>query len=1544
MCCGSEFECTPDGIDRVLTKTERGVLFGPPEIGKTHAIEAAIAARPETFVHTNRPPAVLDHDPDDVDAIVIDDGYTFLTLYNELPVDKQTGVRQWLAALREEPGEEPPGEADSDEEGEEETQEIDEVSGCYLSTTPYRFRWLLRHHRSTLTDLVGKPAKLSYHPLVVDEEVARNQLDELHTRGEIDADTCQTGKERLDDLTFSYPFEDNFKTELDDDETYVDVFGDLSDYETYLPAVILAAEPYDSEADFLNQRRTLLRELASDASLAGFLEVAKGEVEQAWHSVTQAGGLRDLLGNVGEFGNKLAAGTDPESLLPWATAAAAPIAPPVAIGGITLAGWIYGRVRNRSDERVEIRDQFRIILGGSDMNQAKADIERLEETLEIDPQTLVALHDLTSPTTWTELRRAIDQIDDLEATVEKHDEQLTTVRARLDELSMQAGRPKVYLRAGSFATYLPSYPTLPEYVSQPCRIDKGDESLPGKALSVAWYFLRRDIDVLFVHGEAGSGKSRFLHKFGQLAEKAGRDVYFVVNGFDHFERDFGDQTVILVDNAHRDELAYFVGLAKQANRKDHNKASQVQVVAAARSVYEAEFNTLANRYNFDQTRTIRLNSLSDLNIRSLLSDLDLTKDRVRKIAATTGNPMLARTIGEQLAGRDDESSTGERGDEGDQDGFEPSSEVPAGAEDEPAESANSKELVSAAEPTLDTSDIQTALENFIDWIFDTDLPVVRGETTIRERRLFLRTLAVWRELDLHDDEQVLGQIHDGWAGDVNARERRNDVATQLAAVRFIEQTGMTYTIHHDVIADFLRYRLFDPSTEYKTYASTGLDAHAEDIAQGLIDSYSSVLNWFIPENKKHAAAMLEWLTTRVKADDTRVETRIALTVHRDLVRVRPTALDHEWVVEAINELDDPEHRFELLGEFSSRLHEAGVTEPARRLQNELMSSLGAREVARIEIARTLRAAVDAAASQDSPDIDRINALLNELAQLVEPIERDDVRIEYANALTDAVGGLGLAGNYSEMERYLDRLTSDFGEDEPEALVEAVARAWARASLAYCHQGKMEAGRNALDRIDELRTRAGASIVEIYARALANATYFAWLTDDRRAIKQILSDVEDLWTESSDDTPAVLVAVAWANAVPFYGETGNIGEMRDALERVWILQARNDEAALRDVYAKALVTAGNVYGRRNEMDELWGVLDSLAEIATTAEAGPDTNRLLALEYANALGNVTFHAGVRGDISSVWTAIFRLEFLYDEWAPTAGVASGDRLWEIPTERLGTIQVYEESQLVSRTSFHPGESYNIDSIAAAFAAALFNAVVYSDKANDSESLLAAINRFERLYIDNPIEAVGGFFIAALTNATDRSWQNHHLLTGLVDMAAGVYEEHSTETIQKIYAQVLTNGVIYLGKDDSDSGPSYTGIVVQLTRLYSLYDDGEEPHVARSLVMATLYAMEYFLDGALTAWAKVCLKTVEDFVDNEELSAVVDVTTRHELRADAVGALAEVDVDAGLRLIDVARRLLTQEAWTTYAIEVLVDADRRVASGHLSMAAYRRISDRCA
>lgn len=576
-------------------------------------------------------------------------------------------------------------------------------------------------------------------------------------------------------------------------------------------------------------------------------------------------------------------------------------------------------------------------------------------------------------------------------------EALREIQQDLRELVSEYTEPKVYKTLDEFKNRLISQQ---EYVQVAAkresasdmmdlgRHDEHSESTHVEdARAEALRLLDDGADVVRVYGEGGAGKSQLLASIGDVLQDRGDyDVYYITDAHDLKPADLDCDTVLFVDDAGRKEMDYFIRLASQSERVAANKEYTVKVVTAARSVYEEAVEEVINELPQVSAPTLRLDSLTDKQAHRLLDKFDLGDETAEEVVEMAqGNPFFLVLLGGIVGVADDDELT--------------------------------------------VDNMKSALEKVVGRMVRTDIEEV-GEYTEHVRR-FLDALAVWQTYDEPADAEILEEI----APSFENRFERRDRLRALADDQYLDWQGegtrnATYSLRHDVVADYLRFEILCEQGAYRDYSLEALDSKAPAIVEGLLDLTNSPLLRFYPETIEQVRDQLEWLANVVFEHDLAAptifatEARIALALPEQVPTERLHGLFEEY--EQPNELIEP-------------------------------------VVALIEVTSNR-------AEENEEWLDRFGNWVDRLAE-IHAQSGDGIEL-LAKVLYNAVTVYGHAEEFEEMAERLAELHGLHEDYDEKPIRTRLAKALLTTIIYYLHNEELSAVDASLDRLDTLVTEHG----------------------------------------------------------------------------------------------------------------------------------------------------------------------------------------------------------------------------------------------------------------------------------------------------------------------------------------------------------------------------------------------------------------------------------------------------------------------------------------
>lgn len=160
--------------------------------------------------------------PDDVpeeptDELVIDNLYRFVSLYQDTEADKRDTIKRRLGQMSTDDG------------------------TVICTTSPYQLWWVLKHARDDLEDLFGGIETYRVRLWEVDYSEAKDTLEAYHADDRVTDAEFEHAKRHLDEFKWTYDIAERFESLLED-EKFESLFGEHTEYRTYLPSIVLEGQ------------------------------------------------------------------------------------------------------------------------------------------------------------------------------------------------------------------------------------------------------------------------------------------------------------------------------------------------------------------------------------------------------------------------------------------------------------------------------------------------------------------------------------------------------------------------------------------------------------------------------------------------------------------------------------------------------------------------------------------------------------------------------------------------------------------------------------------------------------------------------------------------------------------------------------------------------------------------------------------------------------------------------------------------------------------------------------------------------------------------------------------------------------------------------------------------------------------------------------------------------------------------------------------------------------------------------------------------------
>ncbi len=963
---------------------------------------------------------------DSASTVGIDGLYGFVTQYEQLPPADQTTVREQLRDIRDH-------------------------STVHASTTPYRLEWLLSNRRSATEAVVGSIARFD----AVFVRVSDADVDERLRREASDGTIPETVRERLDELTYSFDVANRFDGVVSD-ETYTDLFGSVKQYETHVFSATIAAASADDPARFIDSRTELVNDLGRTLAGSGLYEGTKEIVEQLADSETS---ITESLSAIRRDG--LDAVNDLS-----ATEVAASIAPfvePATLGATALVAWAYSRHRGQPDTRQQIRAEFETLLGGRNGIQTPADRELVEIGLELEPMTLSALDSLTG-SEWPAVRRSLDRLDELASDVSDvetrldeldrlvadNETRLENLRLRLERVETSRATPNVYKSIEEFEQGLFS---PQEYVEVGAVYETDDytgttreQVDDARARLVA--LLREGVRTVRVQGEGGIGKSQLMLSAGRALTDE-YDVLFTDSSSEQLPNLTGD-TVLFVDDAGRKEMDEFVRLADPTNRPADTRDHDLQVVVAARSVYEDTVKSVTDEVG-GRGPKLEIQPLAEQQAKRILNRFDIENERASEFHdVAEGNPFFTVMLGEAAG---------------------------AGEEDPP--------------------EIKKSFERVVRQMVNTDLAQV-GESVEDVRNLLNVVAALGGYEEPEDVDAVTA-----FAPVFEAAGKRRNRLRQLGVEGYLDvpDDGVDRgpcSIQYDPVADYLVFQLLrSDETRFREYVRAAFERNSVPVAGVLVGLAASPLERFY-DAREALVENLEWVAERAFEASIPLDQLYATQLSVSLPL--PGAVNHDELLARLADNENPDEIIGAVVVFVGRYvqlveDDSELIELTERYLGQIQQLSFTDEDAVVSVASLL---VDVVSSYGEVDaLDQMETRLGDLSALYEAHTVETVRTELAKGLLNATKPYGEAEAWNELEETLtclEELQTSYAEDA--AVRTELAKGLVNATNAYGEAEAWNELEETLTRLEELQTSypEDAAVRTELAKGLYNAAVDYTLAD------------------------------------------------------------------------------------------------------------------------------------------------------------------------------------------------------------------------------------------------------------------------------------------------------------------------------------------------------------------------------------------------------------------------------------------------------------------
>lgn len=592
----------------MVASGDQVVLLGAPEIGISQRLDQLVD---EGSVQLARLGTIDDPRPASTERsipTVIDDFFEVVASYVE-ERDRRDAIREAVQECRDE-------------------------GRTFVRTTPYRFEWLLSHHRDAVEALIGDPTEWTVKTVGCDLDDAREQVAEW--------DYPATDEQLRATAWPDEPYD--LKAALG--PHYRGDAGELlavDSYQTLVPEMLRGAGDPDVALDRRQKVGRTLAAMLDDLTTASAIEA----------TTDQDKGVLDMISDVGE--TLLERDVDPvvdtldlDAGLVGGAAGAASGAlggAPLAVGTIGL--WAYLKHRQRGRDREIVHDEFRVLFDASRPTTTAARRESIERERSLPPTALNALDQTTREIGDRDLDSLADDLDKTLDTIglvlDRHADILDRIEAAVEDarptfMPLEDFRDEQY--------------ELPDYV--PPEIEDG-RSAPEVLID----HLEEDrTSITFLVGESGIGKSRLTIEVGdRLPDDV--DIWYIRDPPDVRPPPVSaDRVVLVLDEAGTWERSRAFLDQAIAHRRNWD-CETLHIVATLRPIYEQSLD--AEVPDHVPQQTIEVPSLSESGTKRLLGDVDIDEETVTGIHQTTdGNPFLARLLALAEEGHDGETTPDEK--------------------------------------------------------------------------------------------------------------------------------------------------------------------------------------------------------------------------------------------------------------------------------------------------------------------------------------------------------------------------------------------------------------------------------------------------------------------------------------------------------------------------------------------------------------------------------------------------------------------------------------------------------------------------------------------------------------------------------------------------------------------------------------------------------------------------------------------------------------------------------------------------------------------
>ena len=1015
-------------LETLLSQHDQALVMGAPGIGKSTRFDELASELPlEVYRH---PEDVLESDHGEV--VVLDDFYDHFTWYRTADHEDREAYRETVE------------------------RQVDSEGSLFVCTTPYRLQWLLERHRETFDDLLGGlTGDWTVEPVRVDRKGARTFLDNHLATG-------VSIEEFEDEIEWRYELEDAFSECLHENEQFEDVFGDVAEYQTLIPGMLVSPRSDASLRQALSNRDSVLstlkwmfKDVAASGAMSEGSSLIDGAREYA-ETLDTLGALDDVKSAVGSVLPDSVSDV-PIEKLGLGAAGAALSGPALAVGCIGY--WTWATHKEDEETRETVREEFGRILGSDVLELSPADREDLEAELELEPKTLLYLNQAASGVTWQKVERAIENLDsieeDLEATIERVDGVEATVKdhdAVIEALVRRlrlVGSAGGYMTAGEFVDELYEYP---EYVPPSYRVEE-DESIrtEGVVEKLLDIVDGEQSSVTTIRGESGIGKSRLLAEVGlRLRDREDIETVYVRNPDDFREPTYASDTVVVfLDEAGGTaETENFFELTSGGWR-EYGVDCTVHVVSAYRPVYENEIHSLNVPNPASQTK-IELERLEEEATIELLSDTSVSEEAARQIHETTeGNPFLSRLLALEEQDTDEARRTSED---------------------------KIKEVID-----------ETMLEEVADLGVDSQ--------AVRE---LLTVVAVLGEYDIREDRGTVTDLFDN-IGD--GLLTQHEILTAMCDARYLtaintdgsQDTKFTHRI--DVFAEYLRHRILtERGLQYKELIRQCVATSGPTIARGLIELRRSSLrrfDFFETETVDQEMEILLKNTAKLAVNENGPISDV-IRVQAYVSLVTPGEVPYEELELRYEDSNPGKETADELFLLATRLYQHASNTAEAEDAGVPVSELPIRSSRLFAVAETWLSHLDSLA-ESHPD-------------------NDEIHLALANALTNAVNTEGEAERFEAVQRRLDRLEElvDTHPDNDEVHLE-LAKSLTNAIVDEGKAGRFDAMQRRLDRLEELAENHldSREIIELVTGAHIFLLQIHVLQDEFKTADNIIKDLNEI---------------------------------------------------------------------------------------------------------------------------------------------------------------------------------------------------------------------------------------------------------------------------------------------------------------------------------------------------------------------------------------------------------------------------------------------------